>query len=465
MIRSFPWIDYVCCGEADHSFVALLEQLRGGGLSARIPGVLGRLDGGEVERSAAVRNLNQLPTPHFDEYFESLARSPLKAKVEGQLVVETSRGCWWGAKHHCTFCGLNGDTMAFRSKTPERAFDEMEYLSRRHQTRRLGCVDNILDLRYIDTLFPRLAESGLDFELFYEVKANLRYDQLVKLRRGGVRQIQPGIESFSNQVLRLMDKGCSGLQNIQLLRWCQELGIEPAWNLLAGFPGEDPAEYQKMARLVPLLSHLTPPCSCAQVRLDRFSPFHVRAESYGIRRLRPARAYFFVFPLDRRELARLAYFFDFDYADGRQPASYVQPLQRAVQVWWKDWTDLDSKPALHARFDDGTVVITDTRAVARALRFELTGLAASVFTRCDVSTTFQALTRLPDLVGNDAGVRAALDMLQENNLIIESEGQYLCLPVFSNRPFQSLSTSSSVPTNACTTAPETSVANALLRLV
>ena len=31
MIRSFPWIDYVCCGEADHSFVALVEQLRGAG--------------------------------------------------------------------------------------------------------------------------------------------------------------------------------------------------------------------------------------------------------------------------------------------------------------------------------------------------------------------------------------------------------------------------------------------------
>ena len=142
-----------------------------------------------------------------------------------------------------------------------------------------GCVDNILDLRYIDTLFPRLAESGLDLDLFYEVKANLRYDQLVKMRRAGVRAIQPGLESLSNEVLRLMDKGCTALQNIQLLRWCQELGIEAAWNILAGFPGEPPAEYEKMARLVPLLTHLTPPCSCAQVRLDRFSPFHVRSES------------------------------------------------------------------------------------------------------------------------------------------------------------------------------------------
>ncbi len=243
-------------------------------------------------------------------------------KIEGQLVVETSRGCWWGAKHHCTFCGLNGDTMAFRSKSPERAFAEMAYLSRRHQTRRLGCVGRISTCGKCDTLFPRLAESGLDLDLFYEVKANLRYDQLVKLRRAGVRQIQPGLESLSNQVLRLMEKGCTALQNIQLLRWCQELGIEAAWNILAGFPGEQPAEYEKMARLVPLLTHLAPPCSCAQVRLDRFSPFHVRSEAYGFRRLRPARAYFFVFPLDRRDMDRLAYFFDFDYDDGRQPVEY-----------------------------------------------------------------------------------------------------------------------------------------------
>ena len=163
-----------------------------------------------------------------------------------------------------------------------------------------------------------------------------------------------------------MDKGCTALQNIQLLRWCQELGIEPAWNLLAGFPGEPPAEYERMARLVPLLTHLTPPCSCAQVRLDRFSPFHVRSEAYGFRRLRPARAYFFVFPLDRRDMERLAYFFDFDYEDGRQPAEYLRPLEREIRLWWKAWTAVGQKPTLEARFDEGNVTIVDNRAAATA---------------------------------------------------------------------------------------------------
>ena len=66
------------------------------------------------------------------------------------------------------------------------------------------------------------------------------------------------------------------------------------------------------------------------MRLDRFSPFHARAGDYGFRNLRPARAYFFVFPLGRQELGRLAYFFDFDYEDDRKPFDYIEPLQHAV---------------------------------------------------------------------------------------------------------------------------------------
>ena len=35
-----------------------------------------------------------------------------------------------------------------------------------------------------------------------------------------------------------MRKGVTALQNLRLLKWCAEIGITPAWNLLYGFPGE-----------------------------------------------------------------------------------------------------------------------------------------------------------------------------------------------------------------------------------
>ena len=45
------------------------------------------------------------------------------------VFVETSRGCWWGERMHCTFCGLNGATMAYRSKSAPRALAELTHLA------------------------------------------------------------------------------------------------------------------------------------------------------------------------------------------------------------------------------------------------------------------------------------------------------------------------------------------------
>ena len=106
--------------------------------------------------SPPIEDLDALPYPDYGDYFAQM--SPAQAEtIPRQLAVETARGCWWGAKKHCTFCGLNGATLAFRSKSPDRAYDEITTLCRRYGTATVNCVDNILDPAYIETLFPRLA--------------------------------------------------------------------------------------------------------------------------------------------------------------------------------------------------------------------------------------------------------------------------------------------------------------------
>lgn len=432
LIRSFACIDHLCSGEADVSFPRLLDWLALGSPGEAPAGVLSQGAARAAVRSQGVTAMDELPFPDFDDYFARLAASPLGGAFEGHLVFETSRGCWWGAKHHCTFCGLNGDTMAFRSKSPERAFNEITWLIQRHKTRRIGCVDNILDMKYIDTLFPRLADAGLELDLFYEVKSNLRLDQLRRMRAGGVTQIQPGIESFSDHVLRLMDKGCTGFQNIQLMRWCAELGIEVAWNVLAGFPGEDPADYAAMAALMPRLVHLDPPCSCGMLRLDRFSPFHNRAASLGIRRMRPARAYFHVYPFGRQELSRLAYFFDFDHADGSNPQDYLGAVQAQVAAWKAMRMEPGGAPRLDADFDAGGVTIRDSRPMARQGVHRLTGLAARLYALCDSTAS---LAGLAHATGADpALIEAELASLDEGALVARQGDRVLALAVFRTRP-------------------------------
>jgi ribosomal peptide maturation radical SAM protein 1 len=276
-----------------------------------------------------------------------------------------------------------------------------------------------------------------------------------------LKQIQPGIESFSNQVLKLMNKGCTGLQNIQLLRWCEELQIEPSWNILAGFPGESPDEYQVIARLVPLLTHLAPPCSCGLIRLDRFSPFHSQAEQFGFERVRPARAYYYVFPLGRQALGRLAYFFDFDYADQRDPNTYIMPVQQAVQTWITLRHQTERKaPRLDATFENGSVTIDDTRPIAVATKHELTGVASSIIARCDVAASCNVLAESLEI--SEEEVHCALAELRNRRLIAESDGMVVSLPVFRNRPL-----SSALESHAKTHVPisETLIAKPLLPVV
>jgi ribosomal peptide maturation radical SAM protein 1 len=435
LIRSFPWIDYVCSGESDHSFPALVESLLRTRASDRIPGVLSRADSESPEPSLPVRNLDELPTADFHDYFNQLAPLKIKSEFHADLTIETSRGCWWGAKSHCTFCGLNGNTMTFRSKSVERAFEEMRDLVETYGIKRIGCVDNILDMRYITGLFPRLKEAGLDLELFYEVKANLRYDQLALMRDGGVKTIQPGIESLSDEVLRLMKKGTSGTQNLQLLRWSEELGIQVAWNILAGFPGESASEYTQMTEWAPLLTHLMPPASCTPIRLDRFSPFYTDSEKFGFSRLRPAAAYYYAFPLGRKELARLAYYFDFDYADGRDPIKYVRGLQAEVQGWWESRSKVGiAPPQLDARWSEEGVHIEDTRKVATARHHHLTGPAARIYELCDSALSLPGLVRALGDDADETAIREILAGLSESRLILEMKGQYLSLAVFRRRP-------------------------------
>jgi len=436
MVEAFSWIDAVSTGEADLSFPRMLDALLEG-RTERIAGVRfrGQTSDERLLPSLPVQDLDALPIPDYDDYFEQLEASAGGRDRGAHVVVETSRGCWWGAKHHCTFCGLNGNTLAYRSKSPERAFDEITFLAERYDSPRVESVDNILDLGYLDTLLPRLAESRFDLSFFYEVKANLRYDQLQKMHAGGIRHIQPGIESLSDHVLRLMDKGVSGLQNIQLMRWCAELDMHYNWNILAGFPGEDPEEYRRMAELLPLLVHLTPPTSTAQLRLDRFSPFHDESADRGFVNVRASLAYSLVFPLPPEELNRLAYFFDYDYADGRTPRTYLEPLREPLAAWQRAAAaPAEQRPRLDAEVVGDTVVVTDTRPVARAARHELTGVTAQVYLACDRARSIAALLRTPQFADRETEVRSALRTLAEQRLLVTDGDRHVSLAVFRSRP-------------------------------
>jgi ribosomal peptide maturation radical SAM protein 1 len=384
-----------------------------------------------IDQPAPTIPMDEVPAPNFDEYFARLEKTSFSAQVLPtlRLPYETSRGCWWGAKSHCTFCGLNGSGMAFRSKTAGRVLDELYALAARYGRLKFQIVDNIMDMRYLQELLPRLREGDYDLSLFYEIKANLKREQVRLLRDSGVDHIQPGIESFSNPILRLMRKGVTALQNVRLLKWCAEYGVRVNWAIIYGCPGEPPEEYARMAEILPSLSHLEPPMQLVRLVLDRFSPYHERPAAFGLEVVGPLPYYRFVYPGDDQTISDLAYSFAYSYRDGRDPEVYVEPLRPVIEAW-QAGRDAGYR-SLSYRRGPGFLTIQDRRPNLEGADYTLEDREARIFMACEDGATssevYETLRAggIHDLTLDD--VREFLDELRESRLVYEDGGRYLAL--------------------------------------
>lgn len=435
LMARFPFVDLAFSGKADRSFPAVLQRRRAGDDVAGIPGVVSRSAGAgtlaTTPTSAVVEDLDALPVPDFDPYFDQLRGGPLAHQVAPTVLVETARGCWWGERSHCTFCGLNGATMAFHSKSPERAVDEIAALKSRYGTPTFSVVDDILDMRYFRSVLPMLKERRLGVDFFWEVKANLTHTQVRQLRDAGVIYIQPGIESLSDHVLQLMRKGTTALRNVQLLKWCKEYRITPLWNLLYGFPGETAEDYEQTAALITAIWHLDPPTGCGPVRLDRFSPFHADPASFGMVDVRPMAPFGYLYPFPEDEVAEIAYYFDFRYADGRQDDTYAAAAVELTRMWTSDtargmlW--VKERP-------DGKIAIVDGRGdrAAAPLTAALDGWKAAVFLAADSAHTVAELAALPAAVEAGVAEDALVEFLENcarYQFMVRSADQWLGVAV------------------------------------
>lgn len=407
--KNFEWVDFVVSGEADLLLPHLCRMILGDGPDipiAHVPdGVHAPVHRNYIQESErtnarlVVDELDVLPVPCYEDYFAQLERSPLRESIIPCIPFESSRGCWWGQKHHCTFCGLNGAGMTFRSKSQKRVVEEISALRQRHNVGRFMGVDNILDNRYFAKALPAFEELG-DLSVFYETKANLSRRQVEQLSDAGVRWIQPGIEALHDDLLNLLKKGTTVCMNVQLLKWARTYGIWVIWNHLHGAPGERKEWYDEVADWLPLIAHLQSPAGAGitGIRYDRFSPYFNTAKDYGLQ-LQPYWAYGQVYPLAPVDLAQQAYFF----IDESAPASYPERLHAAIEEWGRNWMNTGSRglPEMNpaapnlSMIDDGECIyLQDTRQCAVRANLKLTGIDADVYRACDSSKTRESLQRV-----------------------------------------------------------------------
>lgn len=435
--RRFPFVDYVCTGEADESFPLLVKRLVGlQSASKAHPKVKGLVyrNGSKsfyTGRADLVSKLDTLPIPDYSDYFHDFTDSSAGSVVVPTLLFEGSRGCWWGAKSHCTFCGLNGCTLRFRSKNPERILEEVDYLVEKWGIDTIQAVDNVIDMKYFRTTVPAIACMERRIDFFWEVRANLTRNQVRLLAKAGIRTVQAGIESLNDHVLKLMRKGTTALQNIQFLKWCKEYGVRASWNVLHGFPGETRQDYADTMRLLPSIRFLDPPTACGPIRLDRFSPHFMESAVFGLTNVRPMPVYKYLYPFDEESVGKIAYYFDYDYESEKNPSGYAEDVIRYAA----DWSEHPETGTLRSiERSDGTLALVDTRKCAVRRHVVLGGIDREVYDYCDRVRSCAAVTRrlagvFPHARLTRRRIKTFLNALVAHRLMVSTGDRYLSLAI------------------------------------
>ncbi|HKV91966.1 MAG TPA: RiPP maturation radical SAM C-methyltransferase [Candidatus Angelobacter sp.] len=430
LVRNVEQIDYAFSGPALISFPKFVQQcLDGNPGSSAIQGVFSkRLSANSLSGHDSIGeelDINHYVPLNYAPFLDTLARNFSNNEISPVLLFETSRGCWWGQKSHCTFCGLNGGTMAYRAMQPAAAIRQFEDLFKySSRCSSFNAVDNILPKSYIAEVLPHINPPE-NVELFYEVKADLSKSDVEALAKAHVSRVQPGIESLATSTLKLMKKGTIAFQNLALLKNCLIHGVHPEWNLLIGFPGEPETVFEKYVRDLPLLFHLPPPSGTFHVRFDRYSPYFTQAKEYGLD-LHPSDFYNFIYPFSEEVLANIAYYF----ADHNYSAAYIGAVsewsarvKERVEQWRTSWEAKQGIfPKLAWRTKGDTAVIYDSRS-GKAVQHELSPEGVELLRHLVIPK------RHADILKNFGHFDSAkeLEILREKGLVFEEDQRYMSL--------------------------------------
>jgi ribosomal peptide maturation radical SAM protein 1 len=445
LVTNVPVLDFVFSGNSLISFPKLIGHLLAAEMAEchHIDGVFSRknarsiseligdnleVDWGKLKPGLQLngvaalgreKDINEPIELDYDSFLESAEVALAGAPVKPVVMFETSRGCWWGERAHCTFCGLNGGTMAYRAMRPELAVALLEGLIARYGDRVdiFESVDNILPTEYIEGVFARLRPPQ-DVSLFYEVKADLTEPDLRTLAAGGVRRIQPGIEALATSTLKIMRKGTTAFHGVRLLSYCRKYGVTPFWNLLIGFPGETAEVYEKYAQMLPTLFHLPPPVGVFPVRFDRYSPYHTLERQYGLS-LAPYDFYALCYPFRRTALRNMAYYFQDTTADApylRDVSSWISPLREITERWRRLWDAGGARPSLELVEEESGITVEDSRdGVLR--RRGLSKAAAQIIMRAQQPERSEAFV----------GCEDSLEELEQSRVLFKERGKILSL--------------------------------------
>jgi radical SAM superfamily enzyme YgiQ (UPF0313 family) len=214
--------DIVVVGEGERAFLDIVTLKESSGAHER------------MLKYDYVKDIDELPFPDR----ELIDIKSYKYHIDGELTttVISSRGCPFG----CNFCANNAWGKSLRMRSPENVYEEVKMLKEKYGYKAFMFFD---DTMTVDK--GRMARicgllKGLDIIYRCFIRSDtVDAEILRKMRGSGCVEVGIGVESGSQRILNIVNKGEKVGKNMEAIKSCQKSGIRVKGFIIIGLPGED----------------------------------------------------------------------------------------------------------------------------------------------------------------------------------------------------------------------------------
>ncbi len=276
----FPDFDYMLIGEAELTLEPLVKALAKGAKPKDLKGIVSRYDSPERvwEKSPLLQDLDSIDFPKYQwanhVWYQDCERKHL-------IPIAASRGCNWG---RCRFCG---ECFPFRKRNPLKVVDEIEYYTKYgFHTFHFNESDVNGDPQTLYDLCSEIIKRNLTVKFVAQLRIDKRNtaDYFKHLAKAGFTHLRFGVDGWTDNLLRLQNKGYNMGIVFQNLEGCHSAGITTTVNMVIGVPGETENDVSEaIENIIKCKNYISVVESFNTLLLICGSEYHRNPEKYKIR--------------------------------------------------------------------------------------------------------------------------------------------------------------------------------------
>lgn len=243
------FVDYAIIGDGEYVFEKLINNEK----PENINGLAYKNDGVHINNTQLLFNIeNTCFSYHLFDIEKYVNKTLFTGKKVRSLSISTSRGC----PYKCAFC-VNPILLSkkWRPMSIERVNNLVDYLIEKYNLNHIYFIDDYFfgDINRTKGIIDNLLGRDILWE------ANIRADDFRKridnrflnlMKNSGCYSLRMGIESGSERILKMINKGIMIPDVMNSIKKCKEYNIIPLCYFMVGVPNETKDDITLTSKLI-----------------------------------------------------------------------------------------------------------------------------------------------------------------------------------------------------------------------